>query len=95
MRKRPKTPPRTKNAYTLLESEPEKAYNWQLATKNKSEVLKNVWRRLEDNFGYRDQDPLVDITEKKKHAPVESTSKGLRIVLGDLGYCQDSVGTAL
>ena len=63
--------------YTLLEGAPEKPYNQHISKTDKSEALKEVWRDLKDNFGYRDQNPLVNVDKRSARSPVQSTPKGL------------------
>ena len=78
--------------YTLLDGEAEKAYNLHIANTDKSEALKYVWCNLKDNFGYRNQHPLVNVDERSACSLVESTLKGLRTLLGNLCYCRNRAG---
>ena len=75
--------------YTLLDGDAEIAYNRHISETNKSKALRGALHILENTFGYRNQNPLVNINERSAHAPVENMPKGFHTLLADISYCQD------
>ena len=72
--------------YQFLEGEAEVIYNRHSSEKNCTLALTNVWRALDDTFGYWDRNPLTEINERSTQPAVEYTIKGMRTLLSDVVF---------